>query len=795
MGNRSFMSWYHWLIVVIPFGFVCCMAIRCNRYVRSVSDFLVAGRCARRYLLISSGMMGDLSIVTLVAAAEGSYNTGFSVGFWSALLTPIGLLMCFYGWIGYRFRETRAMSAGQFFEMRYSRGLRRLASVLRGTADLIANCIGPAVAVRFLIYMTGIPHRTTLFGVSFQTFPVLLTFLVAAALLMILCGGRMSLLVTDGLQGLITYPVVVILTVYILTEFSWWGEIAPVMADRAPGESFINPYDIQNMRDFNMFGLVVAFFNRIFGGAWVGNGYGTVAKSAHESKMGGVVACFGTGMWGLIPLLLVCAMLVTMNHKDRADTAHEIRHVLSEQVTQEITGGDEELAGKVADAVAAVPVPRHEIAGGPHGVPWLPENPDADPPLSRFEDPERPWPQTGNPDIPYLNAVHETLIREVGDPARANSIFQGFRTAYLQQMMPAVVHKVFPKWIVALLILLCLLLVVSTDDTRIFDTTTTWVQDFILPWFRKAPSPRLHLAIFRCVSVAVGACFWIGSYYLAQMDYISMFVTIVCSLWVAGAGIIVTFGLYWRRGTTAGAYAALVSGGGLSVAGLLVQRYWASSVFPWLAAHGLDGRVRHMLEAASRPFHPWIDWRVADNLWPVKFPVNSVELSFIVSLIALVLYVVISLATCRRPFDLERMLHRGKWADGESVQEAPPAPPSKRRGFLRRAVDYLVGITPEYTRGDRIVAWVAFFKIFVWGFLGTFVFVAIAAKIWNWGIRAWSLKFFITTLCASLFWGTVTTVWFTWGTIRDLGLLFHDLETRTRDDSDNGMVQEEEREG
>lgn len=34
----------------------------------------------------------------------------------------------------------------------------------------------------------------------------------------------------------------------------------------------------------------------------------------------------------------------------------------------------------------------------------------------------------------------------------------------------------------------------------------------------------------------MGVVFWCGSYFLAQTDYIHMFVSIACSIWLAGAG-------------------------------------------------------------------------------------------------------------------------------------------------------------------------------------------------------------------------------------------------------------------
>ena len=102
-------AWYHWLAVAAPACAVCALAFSCRRYVRSVSDFLVAGRCA----------------------------------------------------------------------------------------------------VRFFIYLLGIPHAFSVFGVRLRTFPVLLAACLALALAVILAGGRISLLVTDAVQGLVSYPVFV----------------------------------------------------------------------------------------------------------------------------------------------------------------------------------------------------------------------------------------------------------------------------------------------------------------------------------------------------------------------------------------------------------------------------------------------------------------------------------------------------------------------------------------------------------------------------------------------------------
>ena len=126
------MVWYDWLILVLPVCFVMYMGFRSRRYVRGVSDFLSAGRLCGRYVISVGDVANALSIIGLVAYIEMHYKTGFSVGFWSSVLTPLGIMLSLTGFANYRFRETRAMSLGQFLEMRYSRRFRVADDMFKG---------------------------------------------------------------------------------------------------------------------------------------------------------------------------------------------------------------------------------------------------------------------------------------------------------------------------------------------------------------------------------------------------------------------------------------------------------------------------------------------------------------------------------------------------------------------------------------------------------------------------------------------------------------------------------------
>ncbi len=746
------LSWYHFIIVVIPVAGILALAFYSRRYSRGVADFLSAGRVAGRYVISVSNMIDTLSVITLVAMCEANYQTGFAMAYWNNVLLPLSVFLSLCGWVNVRFRECRVLSGGQFLEMRYSRSLRIFATFIRVSAEMLANCIGPAVATRFFIYLLGLPHRVRIAGCGMSSFSLLLLVCIGLALSIILAGGRISLIVTDCVQGLISYPIFVIFAVFVFTEFSWAREVAPVMADRAAGESFLNPYDIQNLRDFNMFALTLDVVKRIFGNVWLGNDTTTVGRTPHEQKMAGIIATWRGGFSHVTCMMLVIVVLVVMNHSDYAEKARGIRVTLCERVADEIS--DDSTRDGISEAVRAIPAARHVIG--------------TDAPMSRGQ----------NLDTPYMDAVHEVLLSRAPEKT-ANKTFQNFRSLYNQMMLPVLLRGVFPPVLLALFLLLCVVLLISTDDSRIFNSSSTIVQDLVIPFFKTPPSPELHVKLIKLATVGVCVVFYIGSTLLSQLDFINLFLTIASSIWVTGAASVVTFGLYSRRGTTAGAYAALIGAGGLSAFGMVVQRNWASVVYPFIDAHGWVPAFTTFFAKASAPFHPWIVWEMN----PVKFPVNSVEITFISYMLSIALYWIVSLATCREPFNLERMLHRGIYRPADE-----PAPPPRESFTWRHLMRHFVNITPDYTRGDRITAW----GIFAYSIVYKFVIAFLAVVAWNavspWSREGWGTYFLWTSLVIPGVAACFTTVWFFWGGVRDLLRMFRDLASRKRDSLDNGMV-------
>ena len=782
------MTWYDWLILILPVCFVMYMGFYTRRYVRGVSDFLSAGRLCGRYVISMGDVANSLSIIGLVGYIEMRYKTGFSVGFWSSVLAPLWIVLGLTGYIAYRFRETRAMSLGQFLEMRYSRRFRIVAAGLRSLAEMLANMIMPAIAARFFIQMLDLPQTYHVLSLELSTYVSLMILFLTLAISLICFGGTLALVITDTIQGMILYPAIACFVVFLFWKFSVGGEIMPVMADRVAGESFINPYDISKLRDFNLFTVViVAVYGTVMNRAnWIGAGYSSAAKSPQEQKMAGLLGNWRNAIINVFYVLIAAALIAFLNHKDFASEANDVRKDLAVRVADAVfkntsddpSNADPHLREVVKAAVADIPAQVHEI-----GV---------DPPLS----------QDRNLDTAFLDVIHGALKDDARDrktaeldaagvvgearekalidaEGKANDAFQRCRTLYYQQNLSVTMRALLPPGLFGLFALLLFLAMLSTDDTRIYSAALTLAQDVVLPLKKKPFTPRGHLWMIRIVSICIGVFFLAGSYWMKQMDYYNMFVVLVCAMWEGGAGAIMTFGLYTRVGTTAGAWTALVTSVSLSVSYVFVQLKWAETVYPAIAKAGLVESFDRALRWLSSPFEPYIHWQMD----AVKCPVNAIEFNFFLSVLCVILYLGVSRLTCRKPFNLDRMLHRGKYGLGEKRE-------IKQKWTLRTVFSNLIGITPEYTRGDKAIAWGVFLYSFVYGFVLAFVGVVVWNVIHPWPVKWWCWYFVIQFFVIPCILACFTTVWFGVGGFFGLRQLFRDLAARKdTNDLDDGRVE------
>ena len=116
--NLTFIDWFIVSIVLIAMVYSVSFA---KGLMRSVADFLSAGRTAGRYLISVSQGAAGLGAISIISFLEVGYITGFSFQWWGLSQGIIVLAITASGWVIYRFRQTRSLTLAQFFEKRYSK--------------------------------------------------------------------------------------------------------------------------------------------------------------------------------------------------------------------------------------------------------------------------------------------------------------------------------------------------------------------------------------------------------------------------------------------------------------------------------------------------------------------------------------------------------------------------------------------------------------------------------------------------------------------------------------------------
>ncbi len=638
-----------WIIIITVMALLLGSGAWAGGLVRNVADFLSAGRCAGRYLLCISQGMAGLGAITFVAYFESYYQAGFAALWWSWMLLPLGLIMALSGFVVCRYRETRAMTLAQFFEMRYGRRFRIFAGVVIWVSGMLNYGVFPGVTARFLLSFCGFPAYLEIGTLRVSNYLLIMLIMLAMALFLTLKGGQIAVMVSDFFQGVLVMLVLLIVVLTLFLKFPW-QEVAGILEQAPPGMSLVNPFDqaVDKIRDFNVFFFLMSVWINIYTyRAWQsGQGYSSAARSPHEARMAGILAEW-RGQTTLLGFLMIPIFSWVLMHHPKY--------------------------GEVAARVTAN--------------------------LARYPD---------------LQTRTQMLVPEA-----------------LSQMLPVGLAGLFVVVIISA--------AVSTDDTCIHSWGSIFVQDILIPLRGKVFDTATHLRLLRLAIFVVGLLSVLFSLFFPLRDFILMYLAITGAVYTGGAGAVIIGGLYWKRGTAAGAWTAMIAGGLLALAGIVAKTFWND--LPWLSEH-----------------------------WGETCPFNGMQVTFFASLAALALYVGISLLTCRKPFDLNRMLHR------ENASGKPPA----RRSWQER-----LGIGPEFTRGDQFIY---FFKI-GWAvfWFGAFLTGTVIGQCFHTTNAQWLVwwRWVVFLILAVVL---VTTVWFLWGGIRDLVALNRTLRTMVRDDADDGRV-------
>jgi len=506
------LSFIDWMIVVVVFAGMVISVNTTKGLMRSVTDFLSAGRTAGRYLLSISGGIAGLGAISTVMFLEMGYVAGFSLSWWGLSQGVFFLFLVMSGWVIYRFRSTRCLTLSQFFEKRYSRKFRIFTGIVAFVAGIINFGIFPAVGAQFFIQFCGFPD----YAYGIPVYPLVMIILLSIALYFVYFGGQIAVIIADFFQGIFAMFVLFIVVIYLFFTVSWDQvsealEETPIklaqeqisklkmddsflvlediaqknkiseIEEKFENSSRINPFKTSHVEDFNFWYFLIGIIGALYGVlGWQGQqGYNSSATSAHEAKMGAVLGGFRGMSQGLFFLLVPVIIYVFMNHPDYQAVADSVTQALSSLETDTL---------------------RSQMRG------------------------------------------------------------------------PVVLSKILPVGLLGAFAALMLCAFVSTHDTYLHSWATILVQDVIMPFRSKPFDKETHLKVLRLSIFGVAVFIFLFSLLFQQNQKIALFFAITAAIFAGGSGAVIIGGLYWEKGTTLAAWTAMSIGAFISVGGVLVKQ-------------------------------------------------------------------------------------------------------------------------------------------------------------------------------------------------------------------------------
>ena len=687
--NLLFIDWL--IIAVVLLGMIYSVSFT-KGLMKSVTDFLSAGRTAGRYLISVSQGAAGLGAISILSFLEVGYITGFSFQWWGLSQGIIILAITASGWVIYRFRQTRSLTLAQFFEKRYSRKFRIFAGIVAFVCGIINFGIFPAVGAQFFISYCGFPDSF----IGIPTFPLVMIILISIALYFVYTGGQIAVIIADFFQGVFLIVVLFVITIFLYKNVGWdqvtdslkntpkklaAEEVQKLKEENSfkllfeeeqlekieeikskyENSSLINPFKTSRVEDFNLTYFLIGLIGMFYGTlSWQGHqAYNSSAKSAHEAKMAAVLGDIRGKPQGLFIFLVPVLTYVFMNHPDFKSVADTVNITLSSLDTD---------------------------------------------------------------------------------------------TLKSQMRAPIVLSEVLPAGLLGAFAALMLAAFISTHDTYLHSWGSIFIQDVLMPFREKPFSKDEHIRALRYSIFGVAIFIFIFSLVFDQNQEIALYFAVTFAIFAGGVGAVIIGGLYWDRGTTEGAWAAMIIGATIAVTGTIMPQISES----WLnEGGGLVGFKSLILRLKE---------------------INGIKFYGLSMAFSSLSYIVVSLLTFKEKMNMDKLLNRGEY----SIKEEKKIVDKNVKTVWR-----VFGIGNEFTIEDKVTYLVSY----VWNIFFTVIFVI--GTVYNlsnsvsddsWMIY-WKYQVYINVVFSF-----VIIIWFSIGGFIDIKKMFSSLSSTQRDHQDSGWV-------
>lgn len=245
-----------WVIVVVYIGATIFAGTLAKSAIRGIGDFLVAGRSLKTHMAVATIVSTGLGLVTVMYFAEEGFKNGmapFLIGIMAMIST---MIIGRTGFIVRRLRYLQVMTVPEFYEIKYSRGVRLVGGIILALAGTLNMGLFPILGSKFVVGFTGLPKEYVNY--------VMVAMLVVVVFYTLM-GGMVSVVLTDFAQFMLLSLGFIFGTYYILTapQLGWDNIVASIETHKG-----INGFDPIANPDYGWMFIVYFMLVGLIGVIW-----------------------------------------------------------------------------------------------------------------------------------------------------------------------------------------------------------------------------------------------------------------------------------------------------------------------------------------------------------------------------------------------------------------------------------------------------------------------------------------------------------------------------------------------
>jgi SSS family solute:Na+ symporter len=202
-----------WVIVCVYICIPVVIGIIVKRYIRQLSDFIVAGRSLKLFIAIATLTGTELGLVTVMYNSELGFLHGFSAFHVGIIETFCILGIGLTGFIVYKLRQLRVMTIPEFYEMRFGRNVRIVGGIILALGGILNMGLFLQAGARFMMGVTGYSNPAGL--------KIFMSVMLIMVLVYTVLGGMVSVVLNDFMQFVVLSIGMLIGSLFAISKVGW----------------------------------------------------------------------------------------------------------------------------------------------------------------------------------------------------------------------------------------------------------------------------------------------------------------------------------------------------------------------------------------------------------------------------------------------------------------------------------------------------------------------------------------------------------------------------------------------